>query len=66
MFDRSDHFTCVIIIMTKVYGRKTVHNVIPPEFVMGHRKEPSCWWLFACRQRECNSVRSVAHEVAEP
>nr|DAY82075.1 MAG TPA: hypothetical protein [Caudoviricetes sp.] len=29
MFDRSDRFTCVIIIMTKVYGRKTVHNVIP-------------------------------------
>ena len=29
MFDRSDRFTCAIIIMTKVYGRKTVHNVIP-------------------------------------
>lgn len=36
--------------MTKVYGRKTVHNVIPPGFVMGHRQEhPAGGFLHAGR-----------------
>lgn len=58
MFDRYDRFTCVIIIMTKVYGRKTVHNVIPPGVVMGHRQEhPAGGFLHSGRGNVTRFVR---------
>ena len=58
MFVRFVRFTYDIIIMTKVYGRKTVHNVIPPGFVMGHRQEhPAGGFLHSGRGNVTRFVR---------